>query len=183
MGSDDRADQSVEEPATHPAARSGRRTGLTGVVAVVAVITVILDQATKAWALHAIGDGQVIHVVGSVLQLQLVRNTGAAFSIGSGNTIVMTAVAVCVILVVLRSARNLGSRMWAVMFGLIVGGAIGNLIDRFARPPGHGRGAVIDFIDYGGLFVGNVADIAIVGAACAVAILAWRGIPLGSGTR
>nr|WP_257910360.1 signal peptidase II [Janibacter limosus] len=59
---------------------------------------------------------------------------------------------------------------WAVALGLLLGGSLGNLVDRFFRDPGPLRGRVVDFIDYGGLFVGNIADIAIVAGAC---LLIW----------
>lgn len=142
----------------------------------VALATVLADQASKAWALGALAGGRTVDLLGSALSLRLVHNSGAAFSIGEGSTIVMTVIAVGIVAVVLRAARKLGSTPWAVVLGLVVGGALGNLIDRFTRPPGPGRGAVVDFIDYGGLFVGNVADIAIVGAALVIALLSLRGV-------
>lgn len=148
----------------------------------VALGTLLVDQASKVWALDALGDGRTVDVLGSVLSLRLVHNSGAAFSLGEGSTVVMTAIAIAIVAVVLRVARNLGSTPWAVVLGLVVGGALGNLVDRFIRPPGPGRGAVVDFIDYGGLFVGNVADIAIVGAAAVIAVLSLRGIGLSGGT-
>jgi signal peptidase II len=102
----------------------------------------------------------------------------------TGVTWVLTVVAVVVVVVVVRSARRLGSAGWAVTLGLLLGGAAGNLTDRLLREPGFGRGHVIDFIDYAGLFIGNVADIAIVVAAVAVALQALRGVGLdGRSTR
>ena len=81
-----------------------------------------------------------------------------------------------------RVANRLGSRGWTLALGLLLGGALGNLIDRLSREPGFARGHVVDFIDYGDWFIGNVADIAIVVAACLIAILGLRGIGLdGSG--
>ena len=62
------------------------------------------------------------------------------------------------------AARRIGSAAWAWALGLLLGGALGNLTDRLSANPGPGRGHVVDFIDYFGLFIGNVADIAIVGA-------------------
>ena len=68
--------------------------------------------------------------------------------------------------VVVRPRRRAGwaAAGWALALGLLLGGALGNLTDRLLRAPGFGRGHVVDFIDYGGLFIGNVADIAIVAA-------------------
>ena len=78
--------------------------------------------------------------------------------------------------IVVRVSKRLGSMWWAVTLGLVLGGAVGNLIDRLARAPGVFRGRVVDFIDYGGMFVGNVADIAIVGAAVAIVGLSLIGL-------
>ena len=64
-----------------------------------------------------------------------------------------------------------------VLGSLAAGGALGNLSDRFFRAPGPGRGQVVDFIVYFGWFIGNVADIAIVGAAAFIAVLSLRGVP------
>ena len=143
---------------------------------------VVVDQLTKAWAVAALTGSGRIDLLGRWLGLVLVRNPGAAFSFATGQTWVFTAVAVVVTVVVLRVARQLGSMWWATTLGLVLGGAVGNLIDRLAREPGIFRGHVVDFIDYGGLFVGNVADIAIVGAAAAVMALSVAGFEI-DGTR
>lgn len=143
-----------------------------------ALVVYALDQLTKGLAVRDLRPGTSIPLLGSLLQLRLVRNAGAAFSVGTGMTWLLTLVAVIVVLVIVRSARRLGSRGWALALGLLLGGAVGNLTDRLMRPPGIGRGQVVDFIDYGGLFVGNVADIAIVTAAALIAVLSLRGIGL-----
>ncbi len=122
--------------------------------------------------------GEARNVVGTWIRLSLIRNPGAAFSLGERSTWLLTIVAVAVLVAIVTVARRLGSTAWAIALGLILGGAIGNLIDRFFREPGFGRGHVVDFIDYFGLFIGNVADIAIVGAAVLIAILSLRGIPV-----
>lgn len=143
---------------------------------------VVVDQLTKAWAVTALADSQRIDLLGSWLGFVLVRNPGAAFSFATGQTWIFTAVALVVIVIVLRVSRRLGSMWWATTLGLVLGGAVGNLIDRLAREPGLFRGHVVDFIDYGGMFVGNVADIAIVGAAAAIMALSAAGLEL-DGTR
>ena len=143
---------------------------------------VVVDQLTKAWAVNALADSQRIDLLGSWLGFVLVRNPGAAFSFATGQTWVFTAVALVVIVIVLRVSRRLGSMWWATTLGLVLGGAVGNLIDRLTREPGLFRGHVVDFIDYGGMFVGNVADIAIVGAAAAIMALSAAGLEL-DGTR
>lgn len=141
-----------------------------------------VDQLTKAWALHALADGQRLDVLGGWFGLVLVRNPGAAFSFATGQTWVFTVVALVVCAVVIRVSRRLASMWWAVALGLVLGGAVGNLVDRLARSPGVFRGHVIDFIDYGGFFVGNVADIAIVCAAAGIVVLSMIGLEV-DGTR
>jgi len=159
-----------------------RRRRLMRVIAVLAVAVLAVDQATKAWAVAALTEGERTALVGDLLGLSLLYNPGAALSIATGMTWVLTIVAVVVVVVTVRASRRIGSRGWAVALGLLLGGAVGNLVDRFAREPGPARGHVVDFIAYGDLFVGNVADIAIVGAAALIMLLALRGIGL-DGTR
>ena len=164
-----------------PNGRSRPRDRLFGVLVSVALVVYVLDQVTKGLAVRHLQPGTWIPLLGSLLQLRLVRNAGAAFSVATGMTWLLTVVAVVVVLVVIRSARRLGSRGWALALGLLLGGAVGNLTDRLVRPPGIGRGQVVDFIDYAGFFVGNVADIAIVTAAVLIAALSARGIGLDGG--
>ncbi|GAA1905525.1 signal peptidase II [Lapillicoccus jejuensis] len=162
--------------ASGPAPDLVRRRRLTLLLAVIAAVAYVLDQLTKLWAVAALGDGLPRPLLGSLLRLQLIRNPGAAFSLGTGSTWVLTVVAVVVLVVIVRFSRRLGSLGWAWAFGLLLGGALGNLTDRLVREPGFGRGHVVDFIDYYDLFIGNVADIAIVAAAVLIALLALRGI-------
>lgn len=140
-----------------------------------AAAVVALDQLTKVWAVAALSDGHRVHVLGDWLTLTLLRNPGAAFSFATGQTWIFALIAIAVTVVVIRISRRLGSMWWAVALGLVLGGAVGNLIDRLMRAPGVLRGHVVDFIDYGGWFVGNVADIAIVGAAVIIMVLSLRG--------
>jgi signal peptidase II len=154
------------------------RRGLLVALAAVAAAVYGLDQLTKVLAVARLEPGDPHPLVGEMLQLHLIRNAGAAFSMATGVTWVLTLVALVVVVVVVRSARRLGSVGWAVTLGLLLGGALGNLTDRLLRSPGVGRGHVVDFIDYAGLFIGNVADIAIVVAALAVAVQAVRGVGL-----
>jgi signal peptidase II len=114
------------------------------------------------------------------LSLRLVSNPGAAFSFGSGATWVFPIVAAAVCVVIVIGARRLNSQSWAWAVGLLLGGALGNLLDRLIRPPGPLRGHVVDFIDYR-VFVGNVADIFIVAAAGLMILLAVRGVAWSAG--
>jgi signal peptidase II len=175
---DQRGASLTGDPAPPPTGSERRGPHLAWWALAVGALTVAVDQGSKIWALRSLTPGEPIDVVGDLLRLNLIRNPGAAFSIGNQVTWLLTIVAVVVLVVILASIRRLGHRGWTVCLGLLLGGAVGNLIDRLFREPGVGRGHVVDFIDYGGLFVGNIADVAIVVAAGFIAILAWRGIGL-----
>ncbi len=158
-----------------------RRRRLFLLMATTAVVAYVADQVTKAWAMSALTPGDPVDVIGEFIRLNLIRNAGAAFSIGNGNTWVLTLIAFGVLAFIIRTARRIGSRGWAWGLGLLLGGSLGNLTDRMVREPGPGRGHVVDFIDYFGLFIGNVADIAIVGAAILIGVLSLRGIGVDGG--
>ena len=164
-----------------PPSRRARK-GLLVVLVVVAAGVYALDQVTKALAVDRLSSGRTVPLLGDLLQLRLIRNPGAAFSFATGMTWVLTLVALVVVVVVVRSSRRLGSLSWALALGLLLGGALGNLTDRLVREPGFGRGHVVDFIAYWHLFIGNMADIAIVGAAGLVLLLGVRGTTLDGGT-
>jgi signal peptidase II len=145
--------------------------------AAVAVAVVAADEGSKVWALSRLAGGRVIAVPGGWLELRLISNPGAAFSIGGGATWLFTIFAVAAVAIVPWFAARARSRVEVVALGLLLGGAAGNLADRLFRAPAAGRGRVVDFIDYHGLFIGNVADIAIVVGACLLVVLAVT--PLG----
>lgn len=145
-------------------------------VVVLAALVVLVDQVTKIWAVAELEGRETIELLGEWLHLTFIRNEGAALGIGSGYTWILTIVVTVVIVFILRSMRKIGSRGWAVALGLLLGGALGNLIDRIFREPGFAQGHVVDFIGYGDLFIGNVADIAVVAAAVMIAILSVQGI-------
>ncbi|MCX4472654.1 signal peptidase II [Micromonospora sp. NBC_01655] len=148
-------------------------------VVMIAAVVLVSDQVTKYWAQSSLSAGQTVPVVGELLQLRLVHNPGAAFSIGSGHTWVFTIVAAAAVVVLAVVARRVASRPWAVALGMVLGGAATHLLDRLFREPGFARGHVVDFIDYAGFFVGNVADIALVVGVGLAMLLSARGIPLG----
>ncbi|WP_435735678.1 signal peptidase II [Cellulosimicrobium sp. PMB13] len=169
------------EPASVPAGRSRGR--LVAWTVGLAVLVLVLDQLTKWWAESTLELGaDPVRLVGSLLGLRLLYNPGAALSIATGMTWLLTIVVVAVVVVIVRMVGKIGSRGWAIALGLLLGGAVGNLVDRLFREPGFARGHVVDFIDYAGFFVGNVADIAIVAAAVMIAVLSVLGIGL-DGTR
>ncbi|GAA1558980.1 signal peptidase II [Dermacoccus profundi] len=162
----------------HPRTPRGASTRHLAVLGLAAATAYGIDQATKAWALDALADGHPREVIGSFLRFQLTHNPGAAFSLGTNSTIFITAIAVAVVIAVLVTARKLRSTGWALAFGLIVGGAVGNLTDRFFRPPGGGKGYVVDFLQLPNWPIFNVADIAICTAAALVVVLTFRGVGL-----
>jgi signal peptidase II len=176
-----------DTPAVADGAFAVRRRGLTVVLAVVALTVIAVDQVTKYLAVRNLTEDVPVTVIGGWLQLRLIRNSGAAFSLATGTTWVFTVIATVVSVLIVRVARRLGSRWWALALGLLLGGAVGNLIDRLAREPGIGRGHVVDFIEYLrfpfiAFPVFNVADSCIVCAAALIAALGLRGIGL-DGTR
>lgn len=147
-----------------------------------AVMVYSADQLTKAWASANLEPGQPRQLVGSLLQLNLTHNSGAAFSIATGATWVLTLIASSVVVFILFTARRLGSRGWAMALGLLLGGSLGNLTDRMLRYPGPGRGHVVDFLQLPNFPIFNIGDSAIVSAAILIGLLAVRGINV-DGTR
>ena len=123
---------------------------------------ILLDQLTKWWALERLEDGQIVELFWT-LQFRLVRNTGIAFSQGENLGPVFTILILFVILLVVRLGAQIQSRVGKVSVGLVIGGAIGNLVDRvFRAEEGFLGGGVVDFVDFQWWPVFNVADSAIV---------------------
>ncbi len=157
-----------------------RRRSLT-VLACVAIGVVLLDQLSKAWIVASVrprmlsGEGPIV-LLGGLLKITYAENTGASFSFGAGYTWVFSLIAIAVVVVIIRTAKRLGSVWWAVALGGLLGGSVGNLIDRMARQPGVGRGYVVDFIQLPHFAIFNVADMAITGSAVLMVILAFRGV-------
>jgi signal peptidase II len=139
------------------------------------------DLASKLVVVATIPLHDNIRVLGGLLYLTHLRNVGAAFSFAEGATVVFSLVAVAVAVVIVRAARRLYSTGWAVTLGLVLGGALGNLIDRIFRDPGFLRGGVVDFLSVFGpnaehFPAFNVADSAIVCGGILGALLALRGV-------
>jgi signal peptidase II len=159
-----------------------------GLLALIAVTALTLDVLSKVLIVANVGEGEPHQLIGSAVYLLLTRNSGAAFSIGAGGgaTIVLTLIALAVVAVIIRSARRLRSIGWAIALGLILGGALGNLVDRIFRAPGIGRGHVVDWIsvfsDDGHVWpIFNLADSSIVCGGVLAAIIALRGIDFDGG--
>ena len=148
----------------------------------VAVFVLALDVVTKIVVVHTLAHHVPIRLLGGFLTLQMLRNSGAAFSIGTSMTIVFTVIAVAVIIYILRAARKLRSLAWAITLGLLLGGATGNLSDRIFRSPGVFRGDVVDWIELPHWPVFNLADSAIVCGGVIAVLLAVVGLRM-DGTR
>lgn len=130
-------------------------------------LVVLLDQVTKSWAVSALSNGRVIHVIGS-LQFSLGFNGGFAFSQGQGMGPLVGIFAIVAVLFLLRAVRKATTQLSAVALCAIVAGAIGNIADRFFRGEGWLHGRVVDFIDVQWWPVFNVADSSITVGACAL---------------
>jgi signal peptidase II len=141
----------------------GSRLRAVTVLAVIAVVAVVLDIVSKQLAMTHLREGDPARIVPGVLYFSLTRNSGAAFSMGTSITWVFPTIAIAVIVAIVYLTRRLRSVAWAVSLGLVLAGAIGNLIDRLFRAPGPFRGAVVDFISLfngtgHGFAIFNVAD-------------------------
>ena len=149
------------------------------ILAVVAVFVYILDQVSKYFVVTELTEGASVDVIGEFLQFTFVRNPGAAFSIGTGSTWIFAILASAVAVFIVIFARRIRSLAWAGLFGLLLGGNLGNLTDRLTREPGFGIGHVIDFIHvYAFPAIFNIADIAIVSSMGLFIILTLRGVGL-----
>jgi signal peptidase II len=177
----------MPEPSEPSDPSGGRRPRRVLLFAAVAVVAVGLDALSKVLVVAHFRGGLQEHppvrLLGGAIYLVETRNSGAAFSLGTGATFVLTAIALAVVAFILRTASRMRSTGWAVALGLVLGGAIGNLIDRIFREPGVGRGHVVDWIS---LFsrdghvwpIFNLADSAIVCGAVLSALLALLGIDI-----
>ena len=177
--------EQTEQP--DPAVGGPDRRPRTRLLLSLAAAVLLVDLATKLLVVARIEPGEDIRFLGGALYLTHLRNTGAAFSFAEGFTVVFTLVALAVVVVIVRTARRLFSAGWAVTLGLVLGGAVGNLVDRIFRDPGFLRGGVVDFLSVFGPDgemwpVFNVADSAIVCGGILGAVLALRGIDF-DGTR
>lgn len=146
----------------------------------VAAVVLVLDVITKILAVHLLTPGQPVSIIGDTVTWTLVRNSGAAFSMATGYTWVLTLIAIAVVIGIVWTGRRLVSPWWAIGLGMILGGALGNLADRFFRSPGPLRGHVVDFLSIGWWPVFNVADPAVVGGAILLVTLSLFGFDYDS---
>ena len=180
---EDAAPETREEPVSAPPLPP-RRVGL---LAGIASAVVILDLISKIVIVATIQPGEPVRILGGLVYLSLIRNPGAAFSMATGMTWVLALIAIGVVIFIIRMAPRLRSTPWAISLGLVLGGAIGNLIDRIFRAPGFLQGHVVDFVSVFGpnaeyFPVFNVADSAITIGGISLVVTALLGIDF-DGTR
>lgn len=166
---------SLSDADTQPTRPAGPRRIRT--LAVVATLVVALDLATKLAVVANLEGRTPIELVGGLLTLRVIRNPGAAFGLGVGATVVFSLVAIVVAGTIIRLAPRLRSLSWAVALGLILGGALGNLVDRIFRAPGPLLGHVVDFLDVAYFpWIFNLADSAIVCGGALMVLTSLRGV-------
>lgn len=178
------AQRSSADTRLSPASPSKASARTLAVLALVAVVAYSADQFTKFLVTTNLTVGESVPVVGQALVLYFVKNSGAAFSLGAGYTWIFSILAAVVVIVIVWFARRIRSRAWAIVFGLLLGGVLGNLTDRLFREPSFGLGHVVDFISTPWMLpaIYNVADICIVVSMALFILLTLFGVNL-DGTR
>lgn len=142
-----------------------------------AALVVIIDQLSKVWAVATLEGQPDRQIVGDLLRFSFVRNPGAAFGLGASATIVFSLIAVVVAVALFRMSTKLTSIWWGVALGLMLGGALGNLLDRIFREPGVLQGHVVDFLRLPNWPVFNVADMSLVTSAILIVALSLLNVP------
>ena len=155
----------TESGAASPGAEAGTAARTPGrpvwaVFLVLAVTVVVVDQLTKAWLTSFLAPGQSVDVIGDLIRLVHGQNNGGLFGLFSGQAVPFAVVSLVVVgLIVAYHARSGRNPYLSVTLGLLLGGAVGNLIDRLRL------GYVVDFVDAGvgdlRWYTFNVADAAI----------------------
>lgn len=134
---------------------------------------VALDQLTKAWAISALADGPIA-IIDTTVQFRLARNTGAAFSLFASGGPIVGIMAIGVVILIFVALGDASRRLEAVALGLVLGGAVGNLLDRAFRGDDFLSGAVVDFVYTSFFPTFNVADTAITFGVALLLLSAFR---------
>ena len=152
-------------------------------LAITASLIYLADYSSKALAIHFLSgrsDGGV-SVLGNFLRLELRFNSGAAFSLATSKTLILTSFAMAAAIAIVIVGRRLHSTSWAIALGLALGGIVGNLSDRIFRDPGIFQGSVVDWIKLTHWPTFNIAESSIVIAAIMITFLSYRGVhPFGT---
>ncbi|MFD2491688.1 signal peptidase II [Amycolatopsis jiangsuensis] len=151
-----------------------------GLVFAVAVVLWVIDLVSKNLVTANIEGKEPVRVLGGLIYLQVIRNSGAAFSMATGMTWLLALVATAVVVAIIWLSRRLRSVGWAIGLGLVLAGALGNLTDRIFRAPGPLRGHVVDFISAfapngEGFAIFNIADSAICVGGALIVLLSLLG--------
>jgi signal peptidase II len=154
-------------------ADSHARTGRPLLATAIVLGVVALDQLSKWWAVSQLPNDPV-HLIGDDIGFVVLRNTGSAFSLFQAFTPFLAVIALIVAVVLVRTVRRTRDTLMLVGLSLVLGGALGNLIDRLFRTPGFLKGAVVDFVHVGDFPTFNVADSAITIGAVLIVIWAIR---------
>lgn len=142
-----------------------------------AAVVLLIDQLSKVWAVATLEGQPDRQIIGDLLRFSFVRNPGAAFGLGGSATIVFSLIAIVVAVVLFRMSTRLTSMWWGVALGLMLGGAVGNLLDRIFREPAALQGHVVDFLRLPNWPVFNVADMSLVSAAVLIVALSLFNVP------
>ncbi len=168
QSSADSPDSSVQsgESASGEASPTGSVRRAVIIMIAVALVALIIDLIAKQLVVQHLREGEPVRWLGGAVYLNYIRNPGAAFSFGTGITWIFPLITIAVIAAIAALSRTLRSVAWAVSFGLVLGGALGNLSDRLFRAPGPMRGHVVDFIslfssDGSHFAIFNTADTAL----------------------
>jgi signal peptidase II len=145
-----------------------------------ALVVFVADLVTKVIMVATLEGEPPVRLLGGAVYLQLVRNPGAAFSMATGMTWLLSLVAIGVVIAIIWIMPKLRSAGWALGLGLVLAGALGNLTDRIFRAPGVLQGHVIDFVSVFGPNgdvwpVFNVADSAICVGGALIVLMAMLG--------
>ena len=166
---------SVEPAHARPlAGAAGRRIRL---VAAIAATVILLDAGTKALATHFLTEHEPIDLLGGLISLDLYRNFAGPNNILPGHTVVISAISIVAAIALVVIAFRVTSTLAAVAVGLLLGGAVGNLLDRLLREPGPLRGGVVDWLRLADRTNSmNLADLALDAAIIVIlvgAVLGW----------
>jgi signal peptidase II len=158
---------------TTPEEKPARRPGLMIAALLIAAFAIGLDQWTKVLAEANLDPEDPVRILGGLVYLDLTWNSGAAFSLGTDYTWIFTIIATTVVIFLIVLSRKIVYPVWAIAIGLVLGGAAGNLIDRYFREPSFANGHVVDFIsvfkpDAQAFPIFNIADSAL---CCGVVLI------------